>query len=130
MSEPRGFNPVGDHALRERVDPPQDEEPNSWSARSEHVEVAAGLSFQRSVCLLLVSSEERVDSSIAVFADAAHLSLFLSHEQRRRGPDLFDLAPSFYDDWQYFCLLILGQGEALGESVYSVVGATTGKRRL
>lgn len=60
------------------------------------------LLLQCSVGLLLISSEECVDSPIAVFVNAARLSLFLSYEQRRRGPHLFNLPPSFYDDRQYF----------------------------
>jgi hypothetical protein len=81
--------------------------------------------LQCSVSFLLVPSEECVDSPIAVFVDAADLSLLLPYEQGRRGPHFLNLLPSFYDDRQYFGLLVFGQGEALREYVQSVFGATS-----
>ena len=69
-------------------------------------------------------------SSVAVFVDAAHLYLFLSYEQRRSGPHILNLLPSFYDDGQYLGFLLFSQGETLGQIVYNIVGATPDRRCL
>jgi hypothetical protein len=86
--------------------------------------------LQCEVSFLLVRGEKCVDSSVAVFVDAAHLYLFLSNEQRRSGPHLLNLLPSFYDDRQYLGFLLFGEGEVLGEIIYNVIGAASDRRCL